>query len=410
MKASWPDRRLTQSQNGFFPEENTDMERRLHFCCPSLVRRGKERFYCRDAVFLFWRKQDTWKRAAIYIILIEMEKVRLGRTNLVITKLGWGGIPIQRVGEREAVSVIQAVIEMGVDLLDTARAYTNSEHRIGLALQRTERPIILSSKSTVRTAKIYNEVHESLKQMKVKKIDIYHLHAISNFGDYQEVMAHGGAHEGLKRARDEGLIDHIGITSHNLNVLEKAIEDNHFEVIMACYSFLEPAADQKLFSLAKEKNIGVLAMKPFSGGVIEHAGPALRFVLSTANIVPIPGSETLEKARENWKIFTEGYSLTEKDREQIEALRKEFDRQFCRRCDYCQPCAEKINIQFAVGLKSIFKRFGPGAREVGWMKELINKARNCSECGECLPRCPYQLPIPDMIRENLAWFDSLQNQ
>jgi predicted aldo/keto reductase-like oxidoreductase len=339
-----------------------------------------------------------------------MEKVRLGRTNLIVTKLGWGGIPIQRVGEREAVSVIRAVIETGVDLLDTARAYTNSEHRIGLALQRIERPIILSSKSLIKTAKIYNDVQESLKQMKVKKVNIYHLHSVSTFEDYERVLAPGGAYEGLKRARDEGLIDHIGITSHNLNVLERAVQDGHFEVIMACYSFLEPDAAKKVFPLANEKNIGVLAMKPFSGGVIEEAGPALRFVLSTANIVPIPGSETLEKVHENWKIFTEGYSLTEKDEERIEALKKEFDRQFCRRCDYCQPCTEKINIQFAVGLKSIIKRFGPQAREVGWMKDLIEKARKCSECGECLLRCPYQLPIPDMIKENLAWFDSLGNQ
>ena len=337
-----------------------------------------------------------------------MEKVRLGRTNLIVTKLGWGGIPIQRVGEREAVSVIQAVVEMGVDLLDTARAYTNSEHRVGLALQRTDRPVILSSKSLIRTTKIYNDVQETLKQMKVKKVNIYHLHSVSNFEDYERVLAPGGAYEGLKRARDEGLIDHIGLTSHNLNVLERAIEDGHFEVIMACYSFLEPEAAKKVFPLAKEKDVGVLAMKPYSGGVIEEAGPALRFSLSTPNIIPIPGSETLERARENWKIFTEGYSLTEKDKEQIEVLKKEFDRQFCRRCDYCQPCTEKINIQFVVGLKSVIKRFGPHAHEVGWMKDLIEKARNCSECGECLPRCPYQLPIPDLIKENLAWFDSLR--
>ncbi len=340
---------------------------------------------------------------------MQMEKIRLGRTNLIVTKLGWGGIPIQRVGEREAVSVIQAVIEMGIDLLDTARAYTNSEHRVGLALQKTDRPVILSSKSLIRTAKIYNDVHESLKQMKVRKINIYHLHSVSSFEDYKRVMASGGAYEGLKRARDEGLIDHIGITSHNLNVLERAIEDGHFEVIMACYSFLEPEAAKKVFPLAKEKDVGVLAMKPFSGGVIEEAGPALRFVLSTANIVPIPGTETLEKARENWKIFTEGYSLVKEDKERIEAVKKEFDRKFCRRCDYCQPCTEKINIQFAVGLKSIIKRFGSNAQELGWIKDLIEKARNCSECGECLPRCPYQLPIPDMIKENLAWFDSLRN-
>jgi predicted aldo/keto reductase-like oxidoreductase len=339
-----------------------------------------------------------------------MEKVRLGKTNLIVTKLGWGGIPIQRAGEREAVSVIRAVIEMGVDLLDTARAYTNSEHRIGSALQRMDRPVILSSKSLVRTAKIYNEVHESLKQMKVKKVNIYHLHGVSDFEDYEKVMAPGGAYEGLMRARDEGLVDHIGITSHNLNVLERAIGDGYFDVIMACYSFLEPDAAQKVFPLAKEKDIGMLAMKPFSGGVIEEAGPALRFVLSTANIVPIPGSETLEKARENWKIFTEGGSLTDKDKERIEAIKKEFNRQFCRRCDYCQPCTEKINIQFAVGLKTIVKRFGPHVQELKWMMDLIEKARNCSECGECLPRCPYQLPIPDMIKENLAWFDSLRNQ
>ncbi|MGO8991281.1 MAG: aldo/keto reductase [bacterium] len=337
-----------------------------------------------------------------------MEKVRLGKTNLIVEKLGWGGIPIQRVGEREAVSVIQAVIEMGVDLLDTARAYTNSEHRIGLALQKTDRPVILSSKSPIKTAKIYNDVQESLKQMKVKKVNIYHLHNVSNFEDYERVLAPGGAYEGLKRARDDRLIEHIGLTSHSLDVLERAIVDGHFEIIMACYSFLEPEAAKKVFPLAKEKDVGVLAMKPYSGGVIEEAGPALRFSLSTPNIVPIPGSETLEKALENWKIFTEGYSLTEKDKERIEALKKEFDRQFCRRCDYCQPCTEKINIQFIVGLKSVIKRFGPHAQEVGWMKDLIEKARNCSECGECLPRCPYQLPIPGLIKENLAWFDSLR--
>lgn len=334
-----------------------------------------------------------------------MEKVRLGRTNLSVTRLGWGGIPIQRVNEEEAVSVITALIEMGVDLLDTARGYTNSEYRIGLALQKTDRPVILSTKSTVRTEKIYEEVHRSLKEMQVKKISIYHLHAVNHFQDYEKVMRAGGAYGGLKRARREGLIDYIGITSHNLKVLERAIEDGYFDVIMACYSFLEPDAAEKVFPLARARDIGILTMKPFSGGVIAEAGSALRFVLSTPNIVPIPGSENLEQASENWEIFRTGHSLTQKDEEYIERLRKELNQQFCRRCDYCQPCSEKISIQHILGLKTIVKRFGPVTEELDWFHSLVERARNCSECGDCLPRCPYELPIPKLIRENLAWYD-----
>jgi predicted aldo/keto reductase-like oxidoreductase len=336
-----------------------------------------------------------------------MEKVRLGKTGIVVTRLGWGGIPIQRVSEQEAVSVVRAVVGMGVDLLDSARAYTDSEHKIGLALREVARPVVLSTKSMIRSAKIYGDVQESLKQLQVKRIEIYHMHGVASMDDYERAMAPGGAYEGLQRARDEGLINHIGITSHSLPVLARAVDEGYFEVIMACYGFLEPEAAEKVFPLAREKDIGVLTMKPFSGGVVDDAGLALRFVQSTPDIVPIPGSETLEKARENWMICSEGRPLTGEDNERIEAMRKEFDRQFCRRCDYCQPCTEKINIQFAVGLKTIIKRFGSHAAEAGWMKDLIEKARNCSECGECLPRCPYQLPIPDLLRENLAWYDSL---
>ena len=338
-----------------------------------------------------------------------MEKVKLGKTGLVVTRLGWGGIPIQRVGEDEAVSVIRAVIGMGVDLLDTARAYTNSEHRVGLALEGVDRPVVVSSKSQVRTAQIYDEVHESLRQLKVKKIDIYHLHAVSDMADYEKAMAPGGAYEGLARARDEGLIDHIGLSSHNLDVLGRAVEEGRVAVIMACYGFLEPDAATRVFPLARANDIGVLAMKPFSGGVVEQSGPALRYVFSTEGILPIPGSETLEKAQENWKVFMEAGPLTEADKEYIETIRKEFDRRFCRRCDYCQPCTEQIYIQFILGLKSTIKRFGAQVRELGWMKDMIEKGRHCSECGECLRRCPYQLPIPDLIKENLSLYDSFMN-
>jgi predicted aldo/keto reductase-like oxidoreductase len=311
------------------------------------------------------------------------------------------------VSDDQAVSVVEAAVEMGVDLFDTARGYANSERRIGLALQKTSRPVILSTKSPNRTEKIYDDVQESLGQLQVKKVHIYHLHNVSKTEDYEKVMAPGGAYQGLQKARAEGLIDHIGLTSHSLDILERVLKEDRFEVVMACYSFLEPDAARRILPLARAKDVGVLTMKPFSGGVIEDAGLALRYVLSTPDIVPIPGSETVEKVRENWKVYVEERPLSEADQDRIQQVRQQFDKQFCRRCDYCQPCSQGINIQLMMGIKSVIRRFGH-PDEIAWVKGLAEKARDCTECGECLPRCPYQLPIPELIKKNLEWYDSLK--
>jgi len=302
--------------------------------------------------------------------------------------------------------VVQAAVEMGVELIDTARGYTTSERRIGLALQKICRPVILSTKSPNRTEKIFDDVQESLRQLQVKKIPIYHLHNISKTEDYEKAMGPGGAYQGLQKARAEGLIEHIGLTSHSLDILERALQEDRFEVVMACYSFLEPDAARRVFPLARAKDVGILAMKPFSGGVLEDAGLALRYVLSTPGIVAIPGSETVEKLTENWKIYTGGRPLVEADQVRIDQVRQQFDKQFCRRCDYCQPCSQGINIQIMMGIKSVIRRFG-NPDEIAWVKGVTEKARDCTECGECLPRCPYQLPIPELIKKNLEWYDNL---
>ncbi len=295
-------------------------------------------------------------------------------------------------------------IERGVDFIATSRAYTTSEPRIGIALRETGKDIVLATKSQQHSAdKVRRDIEISLKELQREKIELYQCHFIRDFDTYKKITSKGGALEGLLKARDEGLIDHIGITSHSLDVLDRVIDDGLFETIMVCYSFLEPKAEERVIPRALAGDIGVIAMKAFSGGVIDNARLALKYTLALEGTVVIPGIEAKELFDENWEVFIDDLTLGRKEREEIRAIQGEFDKQFCRRCDYCQPCPEGIPIQHVIGIKSMVKRMGPGILKEGWPKFAIEQARNCTECGECMERCPYELPIPELIKENLRW-------
>lgn len=337
-----------------------------------------------------------------------IRKQRLGKTGLEVTGMGFGGIPIQRVSEEEAVAVVKHVVKKGVNLLDTARSYTTSEKCIGMALKQTDGQVYISTKSPDRTAQgILKHLQISLGLLQVGKIDIYNLHGVNSFPHYEKVLAPGGALEGLKKARDGRLIDFLGITSHNLDVLEQAVSDGHFDAIMVCHSFLEPKAEEKVIPRAIEKDLGIMTMKNFSGGVIEDASVALKYALSTPGVVPIPGVDSISKADQNWEVFTlPSYAMTDEEIARLEAIREEYKDKFCRRCDYCLPCPEGIHIQTMLGIRSMIKRMGENAFDREWIKDAIEKGRSCTECGECMPRCPYDLPIPELIKQNVQWVDA----
>ncbi len=169
--------------------------------------------------------------------------------------------------------------------------------------------------------------------------------------------------------------------------------------------FLEPQALEAIIPKASENNVGVIAMKPFSGGVIEDAGLALKYTLSVPGVLVLAGVEHPDLFDENWRVFREAGPLTEDEEEQISALRRSHDKVFCRRCDYCQPCPEGISIQTILGLHGLVKRMGKDLLRETMFWEGINRARNCTACGECMTRCPYGLAIPDLIRQNLRWLD-----
>jgi predicted aldo/keto reductase-like oxidoreductase len=335
-----------------------------------------------------------------------MERIVIGKTGLEVYRLGFGGIPIQTVDEDQAVETVAHAVRRGVDFIETSRLYTTSERRIGLALQQTDKRVVVASKSQNKTSDgIQADLETSLKELQVGSIDLYQCHFVKDEEEYNRVISPGGALEGLVKAKEEGLIGHIGITSHSLDLLDRVLEDGLFETIMLCFSFLEPAAQEKIIPKAMEKNVGVITMKPFSGGFIENARLALKFVLSQPGTVVIPGVEHKDLFDENWEVFQGSRELHEAECKEIEEIRKRHDKVFCRRCDYCQPCSEEIPIQIILGLRSIARRMGKSSLLKGGPREAIEKARHCTECGECMTRCPYELPIPDLIKENLRWWD-----
>ena len=336
-----------------------------------------------------------------------IEKVQLFKLQnkgvVEVTRLGFGRIPIQRVDEDQAVDTVLHAVEKGVDFIDTSRAYTTSERCIGLALKQTDKKVVLASKSHNRTADgIRTDLATSLKELQRDHIELYQCHFVRDEKEYEEIISTGGALEGLLKARDEGLIDHIGITSHSLDLMARVIDDHLFETIMVCFSFLEPAAMDRIIPSAIERDIGVIAMKSFSGGVIENPALALKYVLSQPGVVIIPGVEQKDLFDENWEIFKGSRDLSDDELKEIEIIRESRDKIFCRRCDYCQPCSEGIPIQNILGLRSMVKRMGTQIFK-GRFANALKLAENCSECGDCMTRCPYELPVPDLIKANLAW-------
>jgi len=337
-----------------------------------------------------------------------MRRIKLGKTSIEVNQLGFGGIPIQRVDEAQAVETVAHAVEKGIDFIDTSRGYTTSETRIGKALKQVNKKVTLATKSFNRTADgVQKDVEKSLQELQTDYIDIYQCHGVRGQEEYQNIIAKGGALEGLLTAKEEGMIGHIGITSHSLDLLEQVVDDGLFETIMVCFSLLESKACEAVIPKAVEKGIGVIAMKPFSGGVIDNPAIALKFVLSWPDILVLAGVEAKELFDANWQVFQGDYELSHDEKTEIEKIRKEYDKRFCRRCDYCQPCTEGIRIQYVLGIESMVKRMGVKALKSSMLANVISDAQKCTECRECVPRCPYELPIPELIKEKLHWLESL---
>lgn len=330
-----------------------------------------------------------------------MHKRTLGKTNFEVSVIGFGGIPIQRVDREMAIKLIQKASEMGINFIDTARGYGKSEELIGYGLQECGRDKwIVATKSPVRDYEgMKKEIETSLKNLKTDVIDLYQLHLVKTEEQYSKIMGSDGALRALKEAKEQGLIREIGITSHDVHILEKAIETEEFATIQFPYSPVERQGED-LFKRAKELNIGVIIMKPVAGGAIKNVDLSLRFIVENPNIsVVIPGMDKVEQIVENSMIGNEYRPLTSEEREIIFKEAEELGTQFCRRCGYCAPCPEGIDIPTMFILEGYYSRYDLK----DWAKQryggLDIKASACKKCGICETRCPYDLPIRKMLKQ-----------
>ena len=338
-----------------------------------------------------------------------MERVELGRTGLMVSRLGFGGIPIQRLGEADGVALVRRCLERGINFYDTANAYTTSEGFIGKAIAGQRQGLVLATKSTARTPdRLEKQLNLSLERLGVDAIDLYQLHAVDDLETYHTLVRPGGMLAAMQKARSEGKIGHIGMTSHSLDVAKVAAVSGHFETVQFPFNFVAKEAADALIPSCRQNNVGFIAMKPLGGGMLESASLALKFLMQFPGVHPIVGVETIDHVEELVQIINGSPSISPEEEQRMARMAEELGTRYCRHCYYCQPCPHNILICEVMIFPTYLKRSTPAFYLSGWMADNMEKAQGCNECGECEERCPFKLPIREMLRDNVALFRKLR--
>ena len=335
-----------------------------------------------------------------------MEYVQLGRTGLKCAAVSFGGIPIQRSDAANTKAVVDALERHGMNYIDTARGYTVSEEYLGAALEGRRDKFILATKSMVRDYEgMKRDIGVSLANLRTDYIDVYQIHNLP-LKDFDQVFGPQGAYRALAEAKAEGKIGHIGVTAHSVDALGKIVEEysDRIETVMFPYNIVENQGEDVLRQ-AREKGIGTIAMKPLAGGNLNDWELALRYVAASDAIdISIPGMGSVEEVERNAAAAEDLSPLTGEELERCEAIRRELGTRFCRRCGYCAPCTVGIDIPSNFTVLNYLKKYDLA----GWAKTryqgMAHHAGECIGCGACESRCPYELPIREMLKEVAAQF------
>ncbi len=326
-----------------------------------------------------------------------MEMIRLGRTELLVTKNGFGALPVQRVDMDTAATILRKAYDNGINYFDTARAYSDSEEKIGNSLADVRENIIISTKTMTKTVEgFWADLETSLEKMKTDYIDIYQFH---NPPFCPKPGDGSGLYEAMLEAKEQGKIHHIGITSHSLAIAQEAVESGLYETLQFPFSYLASEKEEALVHLCKEKDVGFICMKALAGGLITRSDVAYAY-LAQFPVAPIWGIQKEWELDEFLSYNENPPALTEERLAYIAKEKEELAGEFCRGCGYCMPCPVGIEINNCARMSLLLRR-SPAAghlSESGQAK--MKKIEDCIECGQCAAKCPYGLDTPNLLKKN----------
>lgn len=328
-----------------------------------------------------------------------MIKRRLGKTNIEVGIIGFGAIPIQRVSKEEAINVVRKSIELGMNFIDTARGYTDSEEKIGEAIKEMDRTrFYIATKGMVTSKEEFErDLKISLENLDTDYVDLYQFHNVNDEERLDKII-NKGAYETALKYKEQGVIKHIGITSHSVDNMIKAIETNKFETVQIPFNYVENDS-LRLLKRAKELDVGTIIMKPLAGGAFKNGMNSLKWIAKHEEVdVVIPGMATIEEVESNVKVGDD-FNLNGEELKNLEEEAESIDKNICRKCGYCMPCPQGINITMIMIMHAYAKRYSMQEATKKRYANMEPNAGACIQCGICESKCPYKLPIMKTMKE-----------